>query len=220
MCARLRSAWAHNLFLVLVSIFRARGDGPATWLVRSRVMEPVRMLNGGAPYQHRSQALGILRLSVFSACAPNTRDANLDLCSPLVDFGGMGVLPSLGFVLRSGYARHQCGPLQYVGRFWRHGRFAFARLRSRAAFGRLPIKPPKRLAAFGAALQPQTLAALGCLPPASLLGILRYRSEYARPQRGPLRHVGGFWRHGRFAFARLRSRAAFGRLPPRPLPRL
>ena len=53
-----------------------------------------------------------------------------------------------------------------------------------------------------------------------LLGILRLRSGYARPQRGPLQHVGKFWRHGRFAFARLSSRAAFGRLPPRPLPRL
>jgi len=47
----------------------------------------------------------------------------------------MGVLPSLGFVLSVscaalGYARLQRGPLQHVGRFWRHGRFAFARLRS------------------------------------------------------------------------------------------
>ena len=82
--------------------------GTAICFIERRSMEPFLTLNGGAPFQHRSQVLGILRL-------------------------------------RSGYARPQRGPLQRVGRLWQHGRFAFARLRSRAASRSTSPAPPAAL---------------------------------------------------------------------------
>jgi len=48
--------WARGEVMQPGTIFRPRVYGPATWLVYSWIMEFALMLNGGAPFRHRSLA--------------------------------------------------------------------------------------------------------------------------------------------------------------------